>query len=82
MKIKYFIFMVIFFIVFNSCNLESNLVVENFQKKEKAWIFLVYMAADNDLESAAIRDFNELEAAQFDRAKISILVLLDRSPFY
>jgi len=40
------------------------------------------MAADNDLESAAIADFNELEAVRYGNAPISILVLLDRHPAY
>jgi len=46
------------------------------------WTFIIYMAADNDLEPAAIADFNELEAVQLEGAPINILVLLDRSPYY
>jgi len=46
------------------------------------WTFIIYMAADNDLESAAIADFNELEAVNLEGAPINILVLLDRSPHY
>jgi len=49
---------------------------------KRRWTFIVYMAADNDLESAAIADFNELEAVQYGDAPVSILVLLDRSPGY
>jgi hypothetical protein len=48
----------------------------------RKWTFIVYMAADNDLESAAIADFNELEAVLYGNAPISILVLLDRHPAY
>ncbi len=48
----------------------------------KKWTFILYMAADNDLESAAIQDLNELEAAQTDTSEINILVLLDRHPAY
>jgi len=48
----------------------------------RTWTFIIYMAADNDLESAAIADFNELEAVQYSDAPITILVLLDRSPGY
>jgi len=49
----------------------------------REWTFIVYMAADNDLESAAIADLNELEAIRnLDRAPITILVLLDRNPGY
>jgi len=44
---------------------------------------IIYMAADNDLESAAIADFNEMEAVKnLDRAPFTILVLLDRHPAY
>jgi hypothetical protein len=49
---------------------------------ERKWTFIIYMAADNDLESAAIINFKELEAVQYGNAPISILVLLDRSPYY
>ena len=49
---------------------------------KRKWTFIVYMAADNDLESAAIADINELEAVQYNGAPISILVLLDRHPAY
>jgi len=40
------------------------------------------MAADNDLESAAIADLNELEAVSYGAAPISILALLDRNSGY
>jgi len=43
------------------------------------WNILIYMCADNDLESAAIADFNEVEAAPLSDW-INVLILLDRSP--
>jgi hypothetical protein len=49
---------------------------------KRKWSFVVYMAADNDLESAAINDFNELESINLFNQPVSILVLLDRSPGY
>jgi len=49
---------------------------------KREWTFIIYMAADNDLESAAIADFNELEAVEYGDAPVSILVLLDRCPGY
>jgi len=49
---------------------------------KRKWTFIIYMAADNDLESAAIADFNELEAVNYGAAPISILVLLDRHKDY
>ena len=49
---------------------------------KRKWTFIIYMAADNDLEAAAIADFNELEAVQYGAAPISVLALLDRHPGY
>ena len=49
---------------------------------KRKWTFIIYMAADNDLEAAAISDLNELEAVQYGSAPISILVLMDRNPAY
>ena len=50
--------------------------------KKRKWTFIIYMAADNDLEAAAIADFNELEAVNYGASPISILVLLDRHNSY
>ena len=50
--------------------------------EKRKWTFIIYMAADNDLESAAIANFNELESVQYGNAPISILVLLDRGLYY
>jgi len=55
-------------------------VSARFEKRE--WTFIVYMAADNDLEAAAILDINEMEAAETGSMKGDILVLIDRSPAY
>lgn len=43
---------------------------------------MVYMAADNDLESAAIADLNEMEGVQLTDAPISIIAILDRHTAY
>lgn len=45
------------------------------------WTLLVYMAADNNLEGAAIADFNELENADI-AYDVNVLVLFDRSENY
>ena len=50
--------------------------------EKRKWTFIIYMAADNDLESAAIADLNELEAVNYGAAPISILALLDRHNDY
>jgi hypothetical protein len=47
---------------------------------KRTWSFIVYMAADNNLEAAAIADFNELEAVNLAGKPVSILALLDRGP--
>jgi hypothetical protein len=49
---------------------------------KRKWTFIIYMAADNDLEAAAIADLNELEAVNYGAAPVSILVLLDRHNNY
>ena len=64
-----------------SVSMKSNITVHaEFIKRQ--WTFVVYMAADNDLESAAIQDFNELEAVDYFEKPVSILVLFDRHPGY
>ena len=47
----------------------------------KDWTFMVYLAADNNLEAAAVTDF--LEMAQVgSTAKVNIVVQMDRAPGY
>ncbi len=55
-------------------------ISSDFIKRE--WSFIIYMAAENDLESAAIADLNELEAVNFSGKPVSVLVLMDRIPGY
>ena len=45
------------------------------------WTFMVYMAADNDLEPFGIADFNEMETVG-SSADVQIIVQFDRSPEY
>jgi hypothetical protein len=47
----------------------------------KSWTIMVYMAADNDLESYAILDLNEMEAAQAS-SDIRTVALVDRISGY
>ena len=49
---------------------------------ERLWTILIYMAADNNLESAAIEDLCELEASKINSNKVSIFVLIDRNQNY
>lgn len=53
-------------------------LVEN---ESKSWTFMVYMAADNNLESAGIDDLNEMEAVG-STGEVNIVVQFDRHPFY
>jgi len=66
-----------------SCTVTMNgnsAVTAQFERRE--WTVVVYMSADNDLESAAIQDFNEIEAAHLNDFPGDVLVLLDRNPSY
>jgi len=45
------------------------------------WTYLVYMAADNNLEDEAILNFNQMEAVG-SSADLNIVVQFDRSPLY
>ena len=48
---------------------------------ERKWIILLYMAADNNLESDAITDFNEMELASIG-ANVTVIALIDRAEGY
>ena len=49
---------------------------------KRKWTYIVYMAADNELEGNALRAINELEGADWRGQDVSVLVLLDRNPGY
>jgi hypothetical protein len=44
----------------------------------REWTMIVYMAADNDLDGAALEDFNELEAVDYEGKPVTVLALIDR----
>lgn len=71
--------------VFAACTFEasSNSGISDLDSanEKKQWTFLVYMAADNNLENAAIEDFNEMEASDFNSDEINIIVLFDRNNY-
>ena len=89
---KNFFYLCMLLIVFSGCPQAVNMGAQGGgepktdeqegSKSGRKWTFIIYMAADNDLESAAMADFNELEAVQFGPSPISILVLFDRHPGY
>lgn len=87
------IFMLITFIEFISEVNNSNFKNRNGSEREqfnlnpktsnllKNWTFMVYLDADNDLESAGIEDINEMEVEGSDE-NISIVVQIDRISGY
>jgi len=82
-KLFFFFWLIIISLILSVCALDKNIDIQNeFSVSERKWTFIIYMAADNDLEYAAIANFKELEAVNYGNTPISILVLLDRSPYY
>ena len=63
---------------------EKNILetTEKPDSQEREWTILMYMSADNNLESAAIEDFLEMEKSKLNTKEVSVLVLLDRCPSY
>ncbi|MDR1803602.1 MAG: hypothetical protein LBQ94_08350 [Treponema sp.] len=77
---KKMLFMLAALVLFSSCE-QAVFTDSQGVSIGRRWTFIVYMAADNDLESAAIADLNEMEAVRLN-AHISILALVDRHPGY
>jgi len=59
-----------------SGNSAKNFIVE---ANEGKWTFMVYLDADNNLESAGIKDFNEMAGVD-SSPQVNILVQMDRIP--
>jgi len=57
-------------------------IVPPVEVKERLWNILVYMAADNNLESSAIEDLCEMELSELNTDSVSVFVLLDRNEAY
>lgn len=60
------------------CNVEP--IINN----DSSWLVLVYLDGDNNLEKAAIDDFNEMESAMYklNNDGLNILALFDRTSGY
>lgn len=58
--------------------------IENIDQRasKDKWVFLIYMAADNNLESEAIEDIWEMETSCLNTKNSTVLILLDRNPSY
>lgn len=80
---KLFLFPLIIF--FGGCTfgnltgVTTNTSKDNFVHEKKNWTYMIYMAADNNLEPAAVEDFNEIEASDFNSDDVNIIVLFDRN---
>lgn len=61
---------------------ESVTTSSNSKSTKDKWTILIYMAADNNLESEAIEDIWEMETSKLNCKNTNILFLLDRSPSY
>jgi len=59
----------------------THLMDQSLRFRRKKWNFLVYMDGDNNLESYAIKDMNEMEQVG-STDDVNILVLIDRIPDY
>lgn len=69
----------------NNSNEESNSSIrENtgVQTTERNWNILIYMPADNNLESSALEDIYEMECSNLNTDCVSVFMLLDRSNAY
>lgn len=62
----------------------SGCPVEPIINHDSTWLVLVYLDGDNNLESAAVEDFNEMESALYKQTNsgLNILALFDRTSGY
>ncbi len=60
---------------------EANVTIRLLSPNDRGWLILVYLDGDNNLEDAAIDDFNEMEMIG-SGDDYTILVLFDRIPGY
>lgn len=78
--IKFFIIVNLFVYFFSSCKNEAAEKINSlYVHKAKKWNYLVYMAADNNLERFAIKNVLDLKRVG-SNDNLNIIVLLDRSP--
>lgn len=52
------------------------------EMEERKWTIMIYMSADNNLESYAIEDLVEMERSALNTEATTVLILLDRNPAY
>jgi len=86
---KIFLFLVFVIILSGFISCKNDVFIPAVEEEEpevepeKIWSIFVYMNGDNDLESQALKDLNEMEAALSAGAEnIEIIALMDRSSLY
>lgn len=79
-KFILFCFFAVIFLIFTNCTL----VQENAGNgdDEKEWAILLYQGADNNLDPVITSDFVEAFYSTYNKEKIHLLALLDRSEHY
>lgn len=87
MKKVFILFYSILLFIFTGCFIGTNFAPINdvtpkpeTEPEPIEMVLMIYMAADNDLESFAIQNLKQMEHAQF--SKVKVLVLLDRAEGY
>ncbi|RLF65363.1 MAG: hypothetical protein DRN30_04100, partial [Thermoplasmata archaeon] len=79
---KIFVVAMIVMLALSVIPLQVSASTENKETNAKyKWVFMVYLDADNNLESAGISDFNEMEMAG-STDDVAIVVMLDRALGY
>lgn len=76
-SLRFIITFCLAFLVFQQVNTLAPVKAQT----EREWTFMVYLDADNDLESAGIKDFNEMEKVG-SSDKLAIIVQMDRIAGY
>jgi len=79
-KHTFLVFILCLMCFFSACSFSDDPVLITDQKGNKKLTLMIYMAADNDLESYALANLKEIEKALIQ--EVNVLVLLDRSEGY
>lgn len=79
-KHTFLVFILCLTCFFSACSFSDDPVLITDQNGNKKLTLMIYMAADNDLESYALANLKEIEKALIQ--EVNVLVLLDRSEGY
>ncbi len=67
----------VFLVFAASCGGGSN-SSDSFGESTIDWVFMVYMAADNNLDSSAVTDLEEMKSSRLNGDRVRFIVLCDR----